>query len=91
VRIKVKIAVQFRKLTQNRSVLYTEGTTLDEVLKELCLDFPGLREKIYDEDGNRNKALNIYINREDISHLGDRPDRLEPDDEIYILPPASGG
>ena len=89
--IKVRIAVQFRKLTRNRSTVFTAGKTVDEVMVNLSREYPGLRDKIFDEEGNRRKSVNIYINREDIRFLGDRKNRLEPDDEIYIIPPASGG
>ena len=89
--VKVKIAVQFRKLTQNRSTVSTEGKTVDEVLINLTRDYPEILNKIFDEEGNRRKSINIYINREDVRYLGDRENRLEPDDEIYIIPPASGG
>ena len=89
--INVKIAVQFRRYTKNRSSVFTEGNTIDEVMINLSREYPGIREKILDEEGNRRKSVNIYINREDIRYLGERENRLEPDDEIYIVPPASGG
>ena len=89
--VKVRIAVQFRKLTQNRSTVFTEGHTVDEVMTNLSREYPDLRNRIFDETGKRRKSLNVFINREDIRHLGGRENRLEPDDEIYIIPPASGG
>ena len=90
-RTKVKMAVQFRKLTQGNSYVFVEGKTLDEVMVNLSRDYPGLESKLFEKDGKRRRSVNIYINQEDIRYLGDRANRLEPEDEIYIIPPASGG
>ena len=90
-RIRVRIPARLRKFTGRRSTLFTHGSTLRQVVENLNQIYPGIIEKIYDESKSLRPSVNVYINREDIRYLQGRENRLEPDDEIYLVPAASGG
>ena len=89
--MKVRIPAGYRKLTGNQSVLFGEGSTLWELVENLNRRYPGFRERIFDDSGSLRKSVNVYINRVDIRYLKDRENHLQEDDEIYLVPAASGG
>ena len=42
------------------------GFTIDEILQSLDTTYPGLKERICDEQGNVRRFVNVYLNDEDI-------------------------
>ena len=59
--ILVRIPTPLRRLTEGRSTVEAEGKTVSEVLLDLDSKFPGIREKLYDEEALR-RFINIYLN-----------------------------
>jgi len=87
----VRIPTPLRKLTGDLDVVEVEGTTIDEILANLDATFPGLGERICDEDGNVRRFVNIFVNDEDIRFLEERATKINEGDEISIVPAIAGG
>jgi molybdopterin synthase sulfur carrier subunit len=87
----VRIPTPLRKLTGDLDVVEIEGTTIDEILANLDTTFPGLGERICDEDGNVRRFVNIFVNDEDIRFLEERATKINEGDEISIVPAIAGG
>jgi molybdopterin synthase sulfur carrier subunit len=87
----VRIPTPLRKLTGDLDVVEIEGTTIDEILANLDTAFPGLGERICDEDGNVRRFVNIFVNDEDIRFLEERATKINEGDEISIVPAIAGG
>lgn len=87
----VRIPTPLRKLTGDLDVVEIEGTTIDEILANLDANFPGLGERICDEDGNVRRFVNIFVNDEDIRFLEERATKINEGDEISIVPAIAGG
>ena len=84
--IQVRIPAPLRK-----EVVPAEGTNIGEILTNLDKTFPGLFERICDEQGNVRRFVNIFVNDEDIRFLEEKATVVKDGDEISIVPAIAGG
>ena len=89
--IQVRIPAPLRKLTNDQEVVPAEGTNIGEILTNLDKTFPGLFERICDEQGNVRRFVNIFVNDEDIRFLEEKATTVKDGDEISIVPAIAGG
>lgn len=89
--VNVRIPVLLRSLTQNQGEVSVDGATVKEVLAALESRFPGIRERLYDEEGNLRRFINIYVNSEDIRTRDGEETPVNEGDEIAIVPAIAGG
>ena len=89
--IPVRIPTPLRKLTQNLEVVDAEGATIREVLNSLEITYPGLKERIYDEQDRIRRFVNIFVNDEDIRFLQESETPVKSGDEVSIVPAIAGG
>ena len=87
----VRIPTPLRKLTNDLEVVSAAGANVGELLDNLDKAFPGLRERICDEQGNVRRFVNIFVNDEDIRFLEDKATAVKDTDEISIVPAIAGG
>ena len=87
----VRIPTPLRKLTNDLEVVSAAGANVGEVLDNLDKAFPGLRERICDEEGNVRRFVNIFVNDEDIRFLEERATPVKDTDELSIVPAIAGG
>jgi len=89
--ILVRIPSPLRKLTNDQEIVPAEGATIGDVLANLDSTFPGLVERICDEQGNVRRFVNIFVNDEDIRFLEEKATTVKEGDEISIVPAIAGG
>lgn len=89
--IQVRIPAPLRKLTNEQEVVPAEGATIAEILANLDKSFPGLIERICDEQGNVRRFVNVFVNDEDIRFLQEKDTAVKDGDEISIVPAIAGG
>ena len=87
----IRIPTPLRKLTSEQEVVQAEGSTIDEILQSLNTTYPGLKERICDEQGNVRRFVNVYLNDEDIRFLDEKATAVKEGDEISIVPAIAGG
>ena len=87
----ILIPTPLRKLTNDLEVVSAAGGNVGELLDNLDKAFPGLRERICDEQGNVRRFVNIFVNDEDIRFLEDRATPVKDTDEVSIVPAIAGG
>ena len=87
----VRIPTPLRKLTKEEEVVPADGKTISEILASLEKSYPGLAERICDEQGNVRRFVNIFLNDEDIRFLDDKNTAVKEGDEISIVPAIAGG
>ncbi|MBL8512420.1 MAG: MoaD/ThiS family protein [Betaproteobacteria bacterium] len=73
--------------TGNRNV-EAEGTTLSELLDDLDRQYPGIRFRMIDEQGQVRPHMRLFVNRELIRTIG-AP--LRAGDEVLVVAALSGG
>jgi sulfur-carrier protein len=88
---KVRIPAPLQSLTQNQGLVEAEGNTVKAVLADLEVRYPGLQTRLYDEDGNLRRFVNIYVNEEDIRFLQGEETPVQTGDEVSLVPAIAGG
>lgn len=89
--VQVKIPVLLRSFTGGKSEVEAKAETIKELLAALESEYPGIRERFYDEDGKLRRFINIYVNSEDIRFLEGEETKLKEGDEVSIVPAIAGG
>jgi len=87
----ILIPVPLRKLTNNADLVYVKGTTILEVIDNLELGYPGIKERLLNEQGGIRTFVNIYVNAEDIRFMKSQFTEVTDSDEISIVPAMAGG
>jgi sulfur-carrier protein len=67
------------------------GNTLNEVLKEMEISYPGISSYILDEQGSLRRHVNIFIDGKMINDRTKLSDSFSENSEIYIMQALSGG
>jgi sulfur-carrier protein len=88
---KVRIPTPLRKLTNHEEVVVVQAGTIGEVIRELQSRFPGIQERLLDDNGDVRRFVNVYVNEEDIRFLKNQETRLKDGDEVSIIPAIAGG
>ena len=89
--VPVRIPTPLRKLTQDQEIVEVDGLTIRDVIESLEKTYPGLKERICDEEDNIRRFVNVFVNDEDIRFLQDGATQLKPGDEVSIVPAIAGG
>ena len=88
---KVRIPTPLRKLTDNQESIEIESNTIGGAIEELEGKFPGIKERLVDEEGEIRRFVNVYVNEEDIRFLENQDTPLKEGDDISIIPAIAGG
>lgn len=60
--IKVRIPTPLLKLTNGKAVVEAEGSNISELIDFLDNAYPGIRERICDENGEIRRFVNVFVN-----------------------------
>ena len=88
---KVRIPTPLRKLTNGEELIEVNAPTVGSAIAELQARFPGIKERLVDEQGEVRRFVNVYVNEEDIRFLQNQQTPLKDGDEISIIPAIAGG
>jgi molybdopterin synthase sulfur carrier subunit len=80
-----------RKLTNEQELVEANGANVGELIEDLEKTYPGIKERLCDQDGNVRRFVNIFLNDEDIRFLEEKATAVKPGDEISIVPAIAGG
>ncbi len=87
----VLIPTPLRKLTNELDTVQASGATIGELINNLDQAFPGLKNRVCDENGTVRRFVNVYVNGEDIRFLEENATSIKETDEISIVPAIAGG
>ncbi len=68
-----------------------EGTRIDALLEKIVMEFPKLRELVFEEDGSFRDYLAVSVNNVDILGLEGISTVLNEGNMVFIMPPIGGG
>ena len=85
--MKVLIPTPLRSYT-NLAEVEAEGATLAELLEDLDRQFPGIRFRVVDEQGNIRRHMRFFVNEDQVFDLSTP---LRRTDAIYMVQALSGG
>ena len=89
--VTVRIPGPLRKITQGVEKLEVEGATLGDCIGVLEERFPGIKERLLDEEGQMRYFVNVYLNGEDVRFLKGLDTPTNAGDELSIVPAVAGG
>ena len=87
----VKIPTPLRKLTNNETSVDAIGKTIEQIVESLDSAYPGMRERLIDDNGDLRHFVNIYLNGEDILYIDGLKSTVSDNDELSIVPAVAGG
>lgn len=91
--IVIHIPGALREFTGGRAevkIPFSRGTVAD-VLSGLWSLYPGVRDRIVNEQGQVRQHINIFIGNENIRYTGGLTSPVSEGAEVSIVPAVSGG
>ncbi len=89
--VRVRVPTPLRKLTNGADEVGAQGNTVRALVEDLERSFPGIKERICDENGKVRRFVNVYVNGDDIRFLQNLETSLKDGDNISIVPAIAGG
>ena len=89
--ITVKIPTQLRDLAGGATQVQAEGSTVGEALESVFAEHGELRDRLYQEDGDLRRFVNVYLSGEDIRFLDGLQTEVPAGASLTILPAVAGG
>ena len=89
--VLVRIPTPLRRVTNGQDKVNVEGATINEIVSSLESEFPGMKERLCDEQGELRNFVNVYVNGEDVRFLQGIETPTKEGDEISIVPAVAGG
>ena len=89
--ITVRIPTPLRRVTDGQDKVDTEGETLRQLIDSMEGQYPGIKERLCDEDGNLRNFVNVYVNGEDVRFMDGIDSATGDGDEVSIVPAVAGG
>jgi molybdopterin converting factor small subunit len=88
--VEVRIPTILRPYTGGEKIVTGEGTDLRAVIVDLEARYPGIGDRLVDEQGLR-RFVNVYLNDEDVRFTGGLDTAVADGDSVTILPAVAGG
>jgi molybdopterin synthase sulfur carrier subunit len=89
--VTVLIPTPLRKLTNEQEKVTVNGLSVGEVIDDLGRQYPGIKDRICDADGELRRFVNVYVNGEDVRFEGGKAAAVKDGDEVSIVPAIAGG
>ena len=89
--ITVRIPTALRRLTQGQGEIQIEASSIGELIEKLEEEFPGIKERLVEPNGEIRKFVNFFVNDEDIRFLNGKDTELKDGDVVSIIPAIAGG
>ncbi len=86
--MRVRIPTPLRSYTGQLAAVEGEGATVTEVLADLDRQFPGIRFRMVDEQGQLRPHMKVFVNQDAIRDLDTG---VATTDEVAIMQALSGG
>jgi sulfur-carrier protein len=89
--VHVLIPTPLRKFTDGSAKVAADGGTVAAVLDSIGDQFPGLKDRICEDDGEIRRFVNVFVNGENVRDLNGAATTVKSGDEIGIIPAMAGG
>jgi len=89
--VTVRIPTPLRRLTNGQAKVEACGTNLIELVADLEARYPGIKERLCDEQGQIKRFVNVFVNGQEIRRLQGEATPILDGDEIAIIPAMAGG
>ncbi len=87
----VIIPTPLRKFTDGVELVSVQCATIGEVFQQLETQYPGIKARLCEENGDLRRFINVYVDGEDIRFLKKLETTVGEQSEISIVPAIAGG
>ena len=87
----VRISGSLRQVTQGKTEVEVVAKDIAGCLDNLEIQFPGVKEQVYNERGELHRFIDIFVNGNNVRSLQGLATPLKDGDEVSILPIFAGG
>lgn len=87
----VRIPTPLRTITNGASEVKVDGTTVRQLIDSLEQQFPGMRERLCESDGQVRRFVNVFVGDEDIRFLQGLDTPIQDGTQVSIIPAVAGG
>lgn len=88
---QVIIPTPLRRFTNGIETVEVQGSTVGAVFDQLEVQFPGIRARLCEENGELRRFINVYVDGEDIRFLDRLQTNVTEKAEVSIVPAIAGG
>jgi len=89
--VQVRVPTPLRRFTGGAEEVNANGATVAALVNNLEKNYPGIKERICDEEGRVRRFVNIFVNGDDIRFLSNLDTAVKDGDEVSIVPAIAGG
>ena len=91
--MRVRIFATLRLLVGAKEVEVNveAGDTVRNMLQKLTAEYPALRKRVLDDDGNLQSSINVFVNGRSIKFLDGLNSTIQEGDRLALFPPVGGG
>jgi len=92
-RIEIEIGFSFKRDIEEgfRFLELPDGTDVLGALNQLVQRYPGIAERLFDQQGKIRRHINALVNGGNVVHRSGFRTVLNDGDRLTILPPVGGG
>jgi|SRR5699024_114669 len=92
--IAVKVPTILRTYTDGESevaVTVSDGATLGDVVSALDVSYPGIAERVLDDNGKVRRFVNLYVNEDDVRFAEGLATPTPDGTRVSVIPAVAGG
>lgn len=86
------IPTPLRAYTGGLEAVNVPGATVSAVFQQLTVQYPEIKQHLFNAEGKLRSFVNVYLNDDDIRYLADKEEtKVNDSDELTIIPSIAGG
>lgn len=89
--VTVRLPGTLRQWAGGQKLVEVQSSSVGEAINTLCDQYPGVAERVLDEEGRTRQFVNVYLNGEDVRFLDGPGTAVRDGDELVIAPAVAGG
>jgi molybdopterin converting factor small subunit len=87
----VRFPALMKYYVDNQSEFHVAGSTIAELLENVLMRYPALKQHLYDPEGNLRRHFNIFVNGVQLRELNGMATILNETDRVILMVSAAGG
>ncbi|MCG3207986.1 MAG: Sulfur carrier protein CysO [Anaerolineae bacterium] len=87
----IRIPSPLRRYTNSQSKVQVNGATIQQLIDNLEAEFPGVKSRLCEDNGQIKRYVNVFVNGEEIRTLQGADTPVADKDEVSIIPAMAGG
>lgn len=90
-KVIVHLPLALREFADGQARIAVTGATVRDVLDALATDYPLAGARILGPEGELRRYVNVFLGEANVRDIQGLDSRLEPGDELFIIPAVAGG